>query len=295
MFTPSKSYYGYGVFILDFPVAKKKLKIIQHSGGINGFSCDFARVINQNHSIAILDNIGYGRHHGEITKSIIKILNGQPIKAPKQSGREVLLNIARRKGFADAAKETLRLKTLNENNYYFFEDEFNELGYHLLSQNRIKDAIEVFKLNVAVFPKKSNPYDSLGEAYLKNGQKDLALRNYKKAVELDSSNSNAVEIINRLEGKETKDDSNYVSKNLDIYVGEYEIQPGFTITVSKEGNKLVAVATGQSKEELKPSAKDIFKVPAIGATVTFEKNAEGKISGLVLNQSGQTIKAKKIK
>ncbi len=295
MFTPSKSYYGYGVFILDFPVGEKKLKIIQHSGGINGFSCDFARVVDQNHSIVILDNIGYGRHHGEITKSIIKILNGQAIKPPKQSGREVLLNIARRNGFADAAIEALRLKALNESRYYFFEDEFNELGYHLLGKNQTKDAIEVFKLNVTIFPTKSNPYDSLGEAYLKDGQKELALINYKKSVELDSNNSNAVRIINRLEGKETKDNAAFLAKLLDIYVGEYEIQAGFTLTVFKEGEKLMAKATGQSKEELKPSAKDEFKVPSIGATVTFEKNSDGKISGLILNQGGQKIKAKKVK
>ncbi|NJM53970.1 MAG: hypothetical protein HC846_11640 [Blastocatellia bacterium] len=61
----------------------------------------------------------------------------------------------------------------------------NTLGYQILGMNRTKDAIEIFKLNVEMFPKSGNPYDSLGEAYLEDNQKDLALGNYKKAVELD--------------------------------------------------------------------------------------------------------------
>jgi len=50
---------------------------------------------------------------------------------------------------------------------------------------RTKGAIEIFKLNVEMFPRSGNPYDNLGEAYLADGQKDLALANYRKAVELD--------------------------------------------------------------------------------------------------------------
>ena len=57
-----------------------------------------------------------------------------------------------------------------------------------------------------MFPDASNPYDSLGETYLADGQKDLALANYKKAAELDPKNANAMLIVRQLEGKEIKVD-----------------------------------------------------------------------------------------
>jgi tetratricopeptide (TPR) repeat protein len=72
---------------------------------------------------------------------------------------------------------------------------------------RRNDAIEIFKLNAEMFPKSSIVYDTLGEVYLSDGQKDLALANYKKAVELDPTNANALLIVRQLEGKEIKVDS----------------------------------------------------------------------------------------
>jgi len=75
----------------------------------------------------------------------------------------------------------------------------NSLGYNLLAENKIKDAIELFKLNVAAYPDSWNVYDSLGEAYLKDGQTDLAVKNYRKSLELNPGNTNARKILKNLE------------------------------------------------------------------------------------------------
>jgi tetratricopeptide (TPR) repeat protein len=61
----------------------------------------------------------------------------------------------------------------------------NRLGYMLVKQNRLDDAIEILKLNVSQYPKSWNVYDSLGEAYLKKGENQLAIKNYEKALELN--------------------------------------------------------------------------------------------------------------
>ncbi len=63
----------------------------------------------------------------------------------------------------------------------------------------MKDAIEIFKLNVEMFPQNANAYDSLGEAYLESGDKSLAIQNYKKSIELNPKNENAVEKLKKLE------------------------------------------------------------------------------------------------
>ena len=60
------------------------------------------------------------------------------------------------------------------------ENNINAFGYHLLGEKRNDDAIEVFKYNVEKYPKSSNVYDSLGEAYLGMKNNQLALVNYKK-------------------------------------------------------------------------------------------------------------------
>ena len=51
------------------------------------------------------------------------------------------------------------------------------------------------------YPNASNPYDSLGEAYMTAGKKELALKNYEKSVELNPNNKNGVEMLKKLKGE----------------------------------------------------------------------------------------------
>lgn len=69
------------------------------------------------------------------------------------------------------------------------ESGLNTVGYGYLGKNKIEEAVEVFKLNVNEFPQSYNAYDSLGEAYMKKGDKSLAIENYKKAMELNPQKS----------------------------------------------------------------------------------------------------------
>jgi tetratricopeptide (TPR) repeat protein len=78
------------------------------------------------------------------------------------------------------------------------EATLNSLGYMLLSFGKISDAIAVFQRNVQEFPKSGNVYDSLGEAYMKNGQKGLAIENYEKSLQLDPKNQNAIDTLKKL-------------------------------------------------------------------------------------------------
>ena len=79
------------------------------------------------------------------------------------------------------------------------ESQVNSIGYRLLGKKRNKEAIEMFRMNVEDYPKSPNVYDSLGEAYMINGDKNGAIENYKKSLELDPSNGNAREMLKRLQ------------------------------------------------------------------------------------------------
>jgi tetratricopeptide (TPR) repeat protein len=84
------------------------------------------------------------------------------------------------------------------------EANLNMNGYHLLSAKKIKEAIEVFKLNVQLHPQSWNSYDSLGEAYAADGNKKLAIRNYEKSLELNPKNETGKAALAKLKQTETK-------------------------------------------------------------------------------------------
>lgn len=65
------------------------------------------------------------------------------------------------------------------------EYELNTIGYDLLKEKRVSEAIDVFALIVKHNPTSWNAYDSLGEGYALAGDKALAIKNYEKSLELN--------------------------------------------------------------------------------------------------------------
>ena len=63
---------------------------------------------------------------------------------------------------------------------------------------KTKDAIEILILNSEVYPNSSNVYDSLGEAYMIDGNNELARLNYNKSLELNPGNENAKKMLENL-------------------------------------------------------------------------------------------------
>jgi CubicO group peptidase (beta-lactamase class C family) len=111
-----------------------------------------------------------------------------------------LVIIARVRGMQAALEQYTRLKSAGELQGEHAEGALNQLGYTLLYSmaGHEQDAITVFQRNVQEFPASSNVYDSLGEAYMKVGQKDLAIANYEKSLQLNPKNQNAVEQLKKL-------------------------------------------------------------------------------------------------
>ena len=71
------------------------------------------------------------------------------------------------------------------------ESELNACGYVLMAQGNLKEAITVLRINANLFPQSANCWDSLGEAYAKDGQKDKAIQAYEYVLELDPKSENA--------------------------------------------------------------------------------------------------------
>jgi cytochrome c-type biogenesis protein CcmH/NrfG len=115
----------------------------------------------------------------------------------KSQGRVLLKNI-RAKGVVAALDEYRQWRQGRAPAEVVNENQMNSIGYELLNANLVKDAIEVFKQNVSDYPQSSNVYDSLGEAYMVNGDRELAIKNYERSVELAPGNTNGIETLKKL-------------------------------------------------------------------------------------------------
>ncbi len=104
---------------------------------------------------------------------------------------------------SEAVNMYRKLKLENPTDFTVSEDRFNRLGYDYLQKNELEKALVIFKLNVEFYPESANCYDSLGEAFMKNGNKEAAIVNYNKSLKLNPNNSNAVAALKKLEKDNT--------------------------------------------------------------------------------------------
>ncbi|MRW92034.1 dienelactone hydrolase [Duganella sp. FT80W] len=104
----------------------------------------------------------------------------------------------RQRGYTHAQEVYERMKQA-DSTFSIGEPQMNLWGYELQRVGYVKDAIEALKLAVSVYPNSGNLYDSLAEMYEIDGQKPLAIVNYRRSLELDPANANAVQHLKGLE------------------------------------------------------------------------------------------------
>jgi CubicO group peptidase (beta-lactamase class C family) len=294
LFTPTQHDYGFGWVIVRKQLlddGKTAVETIGHDGGINGFNTVLIRVPERKELVVLLDNTSRGDKLDALALSLLSILHDITPKQPKKSIVEELGATAKDGNGAAIVTRYRELRKQHPQEYDFREGELNSLGYSLVGQNRLDDAIEVFKLNVEMFPTSFNPYDSLGEAYAAKGLKDLAIQNYQKSYELNHDHKGALEAIARLEKPEAKVDTKYPNE---AFVGKYELAPTFILAFFIEDGKLMTQATGQPKIGLKQESATEFSVIGVPARVVFEMDAAGKATTVTLFQNGREMKAKRI-
>lgn len=120
---------------------------------------------------------------------------------PKKSISAALLKTIQTGSVETVVKQYHELKKSRAGFYDWSETELNQLGYAVMDIRGAKDAIEIFKLNVAAYPDSANVYDSLGEAYLAAGERDLAIKNYRRSLKLNPNNTNAADVLKTLESR----------------------------------------------------------------------------------------------
>ena len=202
MFTPYKDKYAYGWFVETAAAGKPGAggPEIAHEGGINGFHTIIDRYPREKALIVLLSNASDGPLE-EMSNQVARVLYDMPTEKIRRSITGVIGPVAFKEGGVAAAARFHELHEKAQDDYRWDEGGMNFLGYELMGIGRVKDAIEIFKLNVESYPKSANAYDSLGEAYMNDGQKELAIANYKKSVEINPKSESGIEALKKLESK----------------------------------------------------------------------------------------------
>jgi len=178
--------------------------IVYHSGAATGLSCVLLRNVSRHQTVIVFDNAHYNAH--EIATNAMMIVNGRRVPRPKKSIARVFGMVLASRG-PEAARDTLEKLRDDTATYALSEGEINSLGYdfmatdnpyHLPTAPRYADALDVFKVNVALFPSSANVYDSYGEALLATGKAAEALRMYERALDLNPESANARKMVAQL-------------------------------------------------------------------------------------------------
>jgi tetratricopeptide (TPR) repeat protein len=114
---------------------------------------------------------------------------------------ETILEGLKRGGYGTAKEAFRRFRSDPERRYLendIVEGKVNNLGYALMGEKRLEEALEVLKLNTEEFPASFNTWDSLGEAYANAGRKDEAIAAYQKSLELNPTSTSGLDALSRL-------------------------------------------------------------------------------------------------
>ena len=191
MFTPFKENYAYCWRISQ----KDGNAVIEHGGGAPGISADFKRYIDEKFTIVVLSN--YGKAAIPVSRTIEAIIFNDKYEMPKPTISEFLYKKMNEEGFDNVVKNFDQL--LKKSGYRISSSRIlNFFGYEILSEQKIDMAIEIFKLNIRLFPNEANPYDSLGEAYMIKGDIESSIKSYKNALEIDPNFQTAKEQLKKL-------------------------------------------------------------------------------------------------
>lgn len=179
---------------------------IWSSGGTFGFSSYSVLYPERNFALIVLANENDGSAE-DAAANIAQTVYNEIYFTPSQRSSEgfgfskpinTLLDTLNRLGFEHAVEAVNDLKQ-KDTSFKLIEDELNVFGHHLLRKDLKIKALEIFKLNVSLFPQSANTYDSLAETYESMSNKKFAIKNYKRSLELNPSNTNAAARLKILE------------------------------------------------------------------------------------------------
>ena len=185
---------GLGLFLGNY----KNPAEFGHDGSNEGFRSLLVMFADSGKGVAIMVNSDNGVPVENAVLQSVAQEYGWNYTPEQPDAADLLTLVAAVKGPRAAMTKYSELKKSGSSPYVLDENTLIQLGYSLLFGGKNDEAIQAFKLEVQDYPKFWNAYDSLGEAYMKAGQKALAIENYRKSIDLNPKNQNGVDMLKKL-------------------------------------------------------------------------------------------------
>ena len=194
---PARVEEGTSIYAFGWNVAERNGDTYMwHTGNSGGQRAFIGRLVRERITVIILTR-GDSRRV-EIADAVADILHGRPFTPPRLSVGRKLLAVVPDQGVDGAIALYHQLRSTDAQTYDFGEPELNGVGYALLGGGDAVGAIRIFEINTQQFPKSSNAFDSLGEAFARAGRREDAIKAYTRAIELDPSNVSARAMLEKL-------------------------------------------------------------------------------------------------
>ena len=166
---------------------------VEHSGGTFGFASFCDLYPDQKVGLVLLANNSDQSTQGqlqELSGKIMNVLYGEP------AALTALNDELEKRGYAQVIDVVKNVRKKHPE-LYLDEGYVNGWGYTLVGQGKLQEALEIFKLNVSLYPKAWNTYDSLAENYEHMGNRAQAIINYKRSLDLNPQNTNAIDFLKK--------------------------------------------------------------------------------------------------
>lgn len=256
-------YYGYGWSVDEI----HGVPTIEHGGGIFGYTTYAVYVPSEDLYAVVLHN-GNGNSPTDITVKV----TAEALEKPFPSQSKINLTAEQMKQWVGT---------------YEFENDV--VRYITFADGALYSEREGSE-NLKLFPISENEFYFEGSfsnyTFKKENGKNVAYFNsrIRKSKGLPSEKNKP----------EAKKEITLAPEALKSFVGTYKMQQGFEIDVTLEDGKIFAQPTGQSPAEIFPEGPTTFFLKVVRASIEFDQNDAGEVTGLTLSQGGQQMKGEKV-
>ncbi len=260
--------YGYGWSMTQL----RGLQIIGHGGGLPGFNTALARLPEKNMTIVVISNCLPNIPNlspGQISQDIMEIYQYESMTMQEVRSVSKTVDPSTFDDYVGRYDYGQALMTIRRSGDRLFAQLGGQPEYEIFPGAPDKFFWKVVDARIE-FVRDENGHVTHG-LHTQNGATMKVAR-----VEETQTVSVPVEI-------------------LQTYVGDYQLAPNFILSITREGEQLYSQATGQSSVEIYPKSETEFFLKVVVASITFVKDDNGIVTGLILDQGTAHIEAPKIK
>lgn len=199
-----------------------------------------------------------------------------PAGAVREPVADLILSVANEQGATAAIGTYLHLKKTAADQYDFSEPQLNAVAYHLLQNKHLDDAIAIFELNIAMFPRSANARDSLADAYARAGDLDAARREYQRALSM----------LNRGDAAPSSRSAAFLKANIRRQLERlrrYPIYEPLSGIYRTDDGRAISISIAEANFGATPPALRLTELPSGRVRTLHERNESSYFAGPTLD------------